>query len=133
MDPTTQNTEQLLGVSSSRVATSEDVRVWLAGLKTRRNSNDNLVAHNQQCAAVNEVAHRVTREFGGEIVGDVHVGEPLRELVQGPGTGKTHVIKLSKELCEDILGWDQGIQLQVVAFQAAMAHLISGDTSPPTL
>ena len=46
----------------------------------------------------------------------------------GPGTGKTHVIKLVKELFEDVLGWEQGVRYQVVAFQAVMAHLIGGDT-----
>ena len=63
------------------------------------------------------------------VVDDANVGEPLRKLVHGgPGTGKTHVIKLIKELFEDIIGWEQGVQFQVVAFQSVMAHLIGGDT-----
>ena len=60
---------------------------------------------------------------------DGDAGEPLRKLVRGgPGAGKTHAIKLVKELFQDVLGWQQGVHFQVVAFQAAMAHLIGGDT-----
>ena len=47
----------------------------------------------------------------------------------GPGTGKSHVLKLvKKELFEDILHWDMGEQFQVVALQAVMAQLLDGDT-----
>ena len=46
----------------------------------------------------------------------------------GPGTGKSHVIMLVKELFTDVLGWDMGIEFQVVALQAVMADLLGGDT-----
>ena len=47
----------------------------------------------------------------------------------GPGTGKSHVLKLVKqELFEGILKWNMGVQFQVVALQAVMAQLLGGDT-----
>ena len=47
----------------------------------------------------------------------------------GPGTGKTHVIKLLKEeLFGQVLKWNIGVEFQVVAFQAVMADLLGGDT-----
>ena len=54
--------------------------------------------------------------------------EPLRRLLHGgPGTGKSHVITLLRELFGK-LGWQQGVHYQVVALQAVMAQLIGGDT-----
>ena len=38
------------------------------------------------------------------------------------------VVKLIKERFGDVLGWQQGIQFQVVAFRAVMAHLVCGNT-----
>ena len=47
----------------------------------------------------------------------------------GPGTGKTHVIKiLTKELFQNILHWTPGTEYQTVAFQAVMADRLGGDT-----
>ena len=46
----------------------------------------------------------------------------------GPGTGKSHVIKQIKELSNDVLQWDIGVQYQVVALQAVTANLLGGDT-----
>ena len=47
----------------------------------------------------------------------------------GPGTGKSHVLnRLRKELFEDILGWKQGDEFQVVTLQAVMANDLKGDT-----
>ena len=61
-------------------------------------------------------------------------GEPLRWLVHGgPGTGKSHVIKLVKELFTDVLGWDIGIELQIVSLQAVMADLSGPRYHPPCL
>ena len=58
-------------------------------------------------------------------------GEPLRWLMHaGPGTGKSHVINVIKnDLFKNVLGWDIGVQFQVVALQAVMADLLGGDTT----
>ena len=47
----------------------------------------------------------------------------------GPGTGKSHVIKLIKEdFFEQRLGYVAGTDFQVVALQAVNAEAINGDT-----
>ena len=46
----------------------------------------------------------------------------------GPGTGKSRVIKVLKELFSDVLKWDIGVEFQIVALQAVMADLLGGDT-----
>ena len=58
------------------------------------------------------------------------LGEPLRWCVHGgPGTGKSHIIKILKEeLFEKVLHWNMGAEFQIVAFQAVMADLLGGDT-----
>ena len=46
----------------------------------------------------------------------------------GPGTGETHVIQIVKEeLFDKLLKWNIGEQVQIVALQAVMAYLVSGD------
>ena len=56
--------------------------------------------------------------------------EPLRWCVHGgPGTGKTHIIKIIKEeLFGQVLGWNIGLEYNIIAFQAVMADLLGGDT-----
>ena len=47
----------------------------------------------------------------------------LRLLHGGPGTGKSHVIKILKEeLFEKELGWIAGIDFQIAAFQAVKSE-----------
>lgn len=47
----------------------------------------------------------------------------------GPGTGKSHVLKQIKSgLVENLLEWNIGVKLQIVALQAVMADLLEGDT-----
>ena len=56
--------------------------------------------------------------------------EPFRWMLHGgPGTGKSHVLRiLKRELFERILGWDMSVNFQIVALQAVMAQLLEGDT-----
>ena len=51
--------------------------------------------------------------------------EPIRwSMHGGPGTGKTHVIKIIKEeLFEKVLKWNIGVICKIVALQAVMADL----------
>ena len=47
----------------------------------------------------------------------------------GPGTGRSHIIKiLQKELFEGVLQWQPGLDFQVVALQAVNADALDGDT-----
>ena len=56
--------------------------------------------------------------------------EALRwALHGGPGTGKSYVLNLLRcELFEHCLGWRQGVEFQVVAFQAVNAEPLDGET-----
>ncbi|CAJ1413430.1 unnamed protein product, partial [Effrenium voratum] len=55
--------------------------------------------------------------------------EPLAWLLHGPpGTGKSHVLKFLRELFEEQLGYAQGIDYEVAAFQAVNAADIRGRT-----
>ena len=55
--------------------------------------------------------------------------EPLVWLLHGsPGTGKSHELPFLRELFEDFLGYRQGIDYQITAFQAVNAADILGET-----
>ena len=55
--------------------------------------------------------------------------EPRRiTLVAGPGTGKSQCIKWTTKLFQETLGWEQGVQYQVLAAQNSMAALVGGAT-----
>ena len=56
--------------------------------------------------------------------------DPLRWVLHGgPGTGKTHAIRLLQtELFEQILGWQSGVHFQTAALQAVTADMLDGDT-----
>ena len=81
---------------------------------------------------VKKVAKRIRLEYralhGGMRLEDLP--EPLRwSMHGGPGTGKTHVIKILKEeLFGQVLGWNIGMEFNIIAFQAVMADLLGGDT-----
>ena len=110
-------------------ASCEDVDKWLADLKVRVNAEGRRVCNVKQYEAVALVAERVKQELKAAADPKEDFGEPLRWLFHGgPGTGKSHVIKIIKEFCMDVLHWDMGVHFQVVAFQAVMADLLGGDT-----
>ena len=53
----------------------------------------------------------------------------IRLMHGGPGTGKSHVIKLLKEeLFEKECGWSSALDFQIGAFQAVNADNIDGHT-----
>ena len=110
-------------------ATPAAVRAWLADLRLRKGPEGRQVANAQQYLAVEQVAARVMQELDAAAYDEQDFGEPFRWLLHGgPGTGKSHVIKLVRELFENVLGWDMSVQFQVVAFQAVMAQQLGGDT-----
>ena len=80
-----------------------------------------------QAQMCQRVATQVQKEMSAETMSAL---EPLRwALHGGPGTGKSHVLNLiRKGLFEEVLGWKQGNEFQVVTLQAVMAHDLSGDT-----
>ena len=55
--------------------------------------------------------------------------DPLMWLLHGlPGTGKSEVLMMVKELFQEVCGWQMGFEYQMVALQAVMAQLLGGDT-----
>ena len=124
----TSNEERDPALSQLTCAKPIDVERWLDKLKCA-SIDGRLRANAEQFAAVKIVALRVIEELRSAADGTIDPGEPLRWCVHGgPGTGKSHVIALVKELFADVLGWDMGVEFQLVALQAVMADLIGGDT-----
>ena len=55
--------------------------------------------------------------------------EPLLDLIHGfPGTGKSELIKWMRQLMEDGLKWEHGVQFICLAFQNATAAQMNGHT-----
>ena len=85
----------------------------------------------KQFQAVAKVAQRVIEELPYRTGSCPKESQPLRWVVHGgPGTGKTLVVKdvIKEELFNQVLGWQQGLDYQVIALQAVMADLLKGDT-----
>ena len=111
-------------------STPEAVERWLNSLQATSTCNE------EQRHFCSRVATRVKAELSQES-SDLHgVGNPVQDnlplrwvLHGGPGTGKSHVLKfLRQSLFEQTLGWQHGVQFQIVSFQAVMAELLDGDT-----
>ena len=105
----------------------QSIQAWLAEIKSRKSNNNTPMYRAAQIAAVERVTTRMCAELQQD-ASQVQVGEPLIECVHGgPGTGKTEVLKLLKELF-GICGWQMGLEYQMVALQAVTAHRIGRDT-----
>ena len=114
-------------------ATVRAVHEWVTELRTRVDEKGRPICNRAQHAFIERVARRVVEEMQtGEAQGGARSGLPdaMRWVLHGgPGTGKTHAVKLlHKELFEDILGWSQGLQFQFAALQAVTAEMVDGDT-----
>ena len=72
---------------------------WLKDVKGRTNEGNRTLLNREQYAMVKRVADRVIEEMKAVRKQTFStIGEPLRwSMHGGPGTGKTHVIKLLKE------------------------------------
>ena len=79
------------------------------------------------CARVKEAEAVTGQDRGGMAETNT---EALRwALHGGPGTGKSYVLNLLRtDLFENCLGWRQGVEFQVVAFQAVNAEPLDGET-----
>ena len=96
----------------------------------------------RECRRENKCCNVAQKELNGKVVDRIielqettgnkrrRAGrQMLRMLHGGPGTGKSHVIRLLKEeLFQKELGWCSGIDFQVAAFQAVNADNVEGDT-----
>eukprot|EP00435_Cladocopium_sp_Y103_P058343 s631_g20.t1 len=110
--------------ATSAQGTEPAVRAWAARLPNHTACN---AEQREFCA---KVAARVATELHDARAAECVASEPLRWVLHGgPGTGKSHTLKmLRKELFEEVLGWQHGVHFQIVSFQAVMAELLDGDT-----
>ena len=80
-----------------------------------------------QMEVLEQVAQRMCLELEQEGLGKKSE-EPLLWCVHGgPGTGKSKVLLLLKELFAKC-GWQMGLEYQMAALQAVMAEQLGGDT-----
>ena len=123
------NAERSGYVENVAAGTVKAAEEWLAQLRVRVDEDGRRIANKEQFLAVEKVVKRCIEEMQYRNGNAPEMGEPLRWLVHGgPGTGKSHVIKLVKEFFKDVLHHDLGIEYQIVALQAVMAALLGGDT-----
>ncbi|CAE7375727.1 unnamed protein product [Symbiodinium microadriaticum] len=100
-------------------------------LRKRTAEDGRRICNAQQHGFLSRVIERVVQEMR---TGEMHSGsreeDPLRWVLHGgPGTGKTHAIKLLRtELFEGILGWQAGVHFQTTALQAVTSDMLDGDT-----
>ena len=125
-----QATEREPVLREITTATSEDVKRELKKLKHEKDKKGKHILNSKQYEMVKIVGMRICAEMEAEAGTPGDAGEPLRWLLHGgPGTGKSHVIKIIKErLFQNVLKWDMGVNFQIVALQAVMADLLGGDT-----
>ncbi|CAJ1386507.1 unnamed protein product [Effrenium voratum] len=118
------NAKEGPGVSAVRpLVTKAGLLGWLEAKRP------NLNAKQQEILAL--VVERVLIECGllAPEESSRQSGEPLVWLLHGPpGAGKSHVLKYLRELFEEQLGYVQGIDYEVAAFQAVNAADIKGKT-----
>ena len=109
-------------IAAPSKATEPAVQAWAAKLRSHATCNA------EQQAFCSKVAERIVEEVR-EARGEAAASEPLRWVLHGgPGTEKSHTLKLvRKELFEEVLGWQHGVDFQIVSFQA-VAELLDGDT-----
>ncbi|CAJ1455037.1 unnamed protein product, partial [Effrenium voratum] len=106
--------------------TADGLLGWLGSERVRSGLNG------KQLELLRVVVERVLVEL--ELVPPDHEialrrAEPLAWLLHGPpGTGKSHVLKFLRDLFEEQLGYAQGIDYEVAAFQAVNAADIRGRT-----
>ena len=79
-------------------ATADDVSREINRLKDEVNDKGRKLLNAEQFEVVALVGKRICRELEVESMPDADIGEPLRWVLHGgPGTGKSHVIKIIKE------------------------------------
>ena len=102
---------------------------WLRTVGERRDKQGQPVVKKKQMDMLEVLANRIVLEIRALNEPNVDVGEPLLWCLHGlPGTGKTFVLKLLKELFEEVLGWEMGMEYQMAALQAVTAAELEGDT-----
>jgi hypothetical protein len=119
------------GLPSLRAASgysSQDVWKWYEDKRNSKNEQGVALVKAAQLEMLRVVCQRLDDELQ-ERSDDVQRSNPLLWLLHGgPGTGKSEVLLMIKELFRDVCGWEMGFEFQMAALQAVMAQLLEGDT-----
>jgi hypothetical protein len=112
-----------LPLQARPLVTLQMVDDWLEGARSKVNM--------EQFQIIQLVTDRLSVELGLIKPEDSlrrDGAEPLRTLLHGPpGTGKSHAVKLLRELF-DLVGYKKGIDYEFIAFQATNAADLDGKT-----
>jgi primosomal protein N' len=107
---------------------SKEVWSWYRKKKEAKNEKGQPSVKAAQLKMLHVVCQRLCDELD-EVANEQRRSEPLMWLLHGlPGTGKSEVLMMLKELFEEVCGWQMGLEYQMVALQAVMAQLLGGDT-----
>ena len=134
----------------AKAYTAADVHRWMAEVRARKNEQGKPAVRKAQLAMLEIVVDRVCAELeegeapalaspeakrrrkGHAKEAPQARGQAVDPLIWcmhgGPGTGKSHVLKLIRELFTQVLGWEMGLDFQMAAHQAVMADQIGGGT-----
>ena len=95
-----------------------------------RDEENRLSCNTEQKQIIRKVSDKVIQQSEVDSDRRRSQGEQFLWMLHGgPGTGKSHVIKILKEeLFEKRMGWQCGMDFQMAAFQAVNADQINGDT-----
>jgi DNA replication protein DnaC len=130
-DVTAYAADAKVGSVTSRLECSEDeVRKWKEDIKARRSEDRRRLLNALQYYLAERVADQVCVELRARTTNKYDDFQALRwSLHGGPGTGKSHIIKIIKtELFDKLLHYKIGEDFHIVALQAVMADLLGGDT-----
>lgn len=103
-----------------------DMAKWFDNLK-----NDPIQPNAEQLSFLRRVGRRLQTEAMEDFqnLPQGKRSEPRRiSVVAAPGTGKSQCVKWVTSLFESVLGWEMGLQYQVLAAQNSMAALVNGTT-----
>ena len=113
---------------TSKAYSAKDVWAWFEKTRNKKNRKQQPLVKDAQLEMLRIICQRVCDELE-DIANDAPMREPLMWFLHGPpGTGKSEVLKLAKELFVDVCGWQMGLEYQMAALQAVTAQLLNGDT-----
>jgi DNA replication protein DnaC len=122
------NSKEKEPVLKEVVFSTRDVWAWYEHKRNLKDANGKPAVRKAQLEMLHVICNRVCDELE-DASNETQFKDPLMWLLHGtPGTGKSEVLLMAKELFTDVCGWSMGAEYQMVALQAVMAQLLGGDT-----
>ena len=82
----------------------------------------------KQLEMLRVICQRLVEELA-EAGDGVSRSPPLMHLLHGgPGNGKSEVLKMMRRLFQEVCGWEQGLDFQIMTLQAVTAEALDADT-----